>query len=159
WVVAGLCSFPVGNDKVIHKNQNRCRLNECPNADDQVECFPTRTGLVGVDASRHTQNSWDVHDIEGHVKADYKKPEMPFAVTLTKQSAGDFRVPVIEGGKQREQDSADDHVMKVSDYEVRETKLPIDRYAGLNNAGKTSDQELEQESDREQHRCFESDSS
>src|SRR5262245_321728 len=118
WIVAGLCSLPVGNDKVIHKHQNRCCLNECPDCDDQVQCLPAWTGLVGVDASRHAQNSGYVHDIEGQVKADHKKPEMPFAEAFTEHSAGHLRVPVIESGKQREQDSANDNVMKVSDNEV-----------------------------------------
>ena len=68
-----------------------------------------------------------MHHVEGQVKADQEKPEMPFAETFAQHSSGDFRVPVIEGGKERKQNSADDHVVKVRDHEVREAKLPIER--------------------------------
>src|SRR5262249_32759830 len=139
WIVAGFRALPVGNDQVVDKQQNRCRLNECSDGDDQVQRLPARTGFVGVDAPRHAQNSGDVHDVEGHVEANHEKPEMPFAQAFTEHTPGDFRVPVIESAKQREHDSAYDYVMKVSNNEVGEAKLPIDGYAGLNNAGKTGD--------------------
>jgi len=29
-----------------------------------------------VDAARHAENAWDVHEVEGEMKADYEEPEM-----------------------------------------------------------------------------------
>src|SRR5262249_14831293 len=77
---------------------------------------------------------------------------MPLAERLIEHPARDLRVPVVEGGEQRVEDPSDDHVVEMSDHEVRETELPIERRHRLDDAGEASDEELEEEGDREQHR-------
>ena len=54
------------------------------------------------------------------------KARNAIAEAFAQHSSGDFRIPVIECGEQREQNSAHDHVVKVRDDEVRNAKLPIE---------------------------------
>src|SRR5215813_8011217 len=76
---------------------------------------------------------------------------MEFAEAFIQHSSGDFRVPVVKCAEEGEQDSANDHVMKMCDDEIRAAKLPVERSGGQHNAGKPGKQELEQERDAEQH--------
>src|ERR1700756_1787695 len=138
-IIARLHSFEIRNDQVCYKYKDRNRLNKCTDRDQQIQGVPTTAGLIRIDSSWHPQNARNVHHVERQVESDQEEPEMPFAEAFTQHSAGHFGVPVIESGKQRKQNSPYDYVVKVSDNEVRETKLPIDRRAGLDNTGETSD--------------------
>ena len=64
---------------------------------------------------------------------------MPFAEAFAQHSAGHFRIPVIERAEEREQNSANDYVMKVRHDEIGKTKLPIERAPPLHNAGEAGD--------------------
>src|SRR4029077_6058438 len=64
---------------------------------------------------------------------------------------GYFRVPVIKRGKEREQKSADDHIVKMRHNKIGVVELPIERRAGQHDAREARDQKLEQESDTEKH--------
>ena len=46
-----------------------------------------------------------------------------------------LREPVVEGAEEREEDSADDHVVEVRDHEVRVAKLPVERRRAQHDAG------------------------
>src|SRR5262244_4611293 len=85
------------------------------------------------------------------MKPDHKQPEMEFAESFIQHASSDFRVPVIKCTEEGEQNSADDHVMKMRDDEIRTAKLPVERRGGQHNACKPGNQELEQEPDAEQH--------
>src|SRR5215471_4342303 len=76
---------------------------------------------------------------------------MELAQAFIQHSSGDFRVPVVKCAEKGEQDSANDHVVKMRNDEIRAAKLPVKRRGGQHNARKPSDQELEQERDAEQH--------
>src|ERR1700685_1488585 len=111
-VVTGSGSLEIRNDEGRNEHENRERLNERADSDDEVQSIPTAPWLVSVDSAWHPQNAWNVHHVERQVKADEEKPEMPFAQTLTQHSASHFGVPVIERGEEREQNSAHTHVVK-----------------------------------------------
>ena len=64
---------------------------------------------------------------------------------LAKHAAGHLRIPVVEGGKEHEQDCADQHVVKVGDDEVGVAELPVEGGDGEHDAGEPGDQELKQE--------------
>src|SRR5499433_2767420 len=76
---------------------------------------------------------------------------MEFAQAFTQHPSSEFRVPVIKCSEQGEQNSANDHVMKMRDDEIRAAKLPVERRGGQHNACKPGNQELEKERDAEQH--------
>src|SRR5215475_4633471 len=80
---------------------------------------------------------------------------MKLAQGFVKHSSNNFRVPVIKCSEERKKNSANDHVMKMRDDEIRAAKLPVERRGGQHDARKPGDQELEQESHAEQHGRFE----
>ena len=85
----------------------------------QVQRVPPAAGFVGVDAPRHAEQPGDVHHVERQVEADHEQPEVQLAQPLAQHPAGDFRVPVVERGEEREENAADDHVVEVRHDEVR----------------------------------------
>src|SRR6266853_1449850 len=72
----------VGPEQVSQEDQNPGGLEENSDGHNQVPCVPTTARLIGVDSSRHAQQSWDVHKVKGHVEADQEQPEMQFAERL-----------------------------------------------------------------------------
>ena len=125
------------------KHENRERLNERTDSNDEVQGVPTAAWLVGVDPTGHPENPGNVHDVERQVKADQEKPEMPFAQTLAQHSASHFGIPVIERGEEREQNSPYDHIVKVRHDKIGQAKLPIERRGGHHDSGQTGNEELE----------------
>src|SRR5207245_11464055 len=66
----------IGPEQVSQEDQNPGSLEENSDGHNDVPRVPTAPRFVGVDPSRHAQQSWDVHEIECKVKADKEKPEM-----------------------------------------------------------------------------------
>src|SRR5580658_1540317 len=93
-----------------------------------------------------------MHRVESNVEANGKQPEMPFPEPLIHQPSSCFRIPVIDAREDAEHNGANQDVMEVSDHEVGIMELPIPGRHREHDAGKARDQELEQESDAEQHR-------
>src|SRR6266699_4917644 len=145
-IITGLRSFPIRNDKVGYKHQNGNALDKCADRDDQVHRVPTAAGLVGVDAAGHAEQTGNVHHVKRHMKTEHEEPEMQFAQGFAHHSSRHFRVPVIEGGEERKENSADDHVVKVRHNKVREAQLPSKRRGGEHDSGESGDQKLKQES-------------
>src|SRR6266851_5940689 len=54
----------VGPEQVSQEDQNRGSLEENSDGDNEVPRVPTAHRFVGVNPSRHAQQSWDVHEIE-----------------------------------------------------------------------------------------------
>src|SRR5579862_2922179 len=96
-----------------------------------------------------------MHRVKRDVEPDDEQPEMPLAKRLVHQSSGRFWIPVVERGEDAEYNRANQHVVEVSDNEVRIMKLPIPRRYRKHDAGKSGDEELEQESNAEKHRSCE----
>src|SRR5258708_37004206 len=130
-------------------------MDKNANGFDQIPYFPATPGLVRVDATRHAKQSGNVHRVKRQVETDREEPEMEFAQGFAQHPSRDFREPVIKRTEKAEQDPAYDHVVKVRDDEVGIAELPVKGCDGHHDAGKPGNQELEQESDAEQHRRLE----
>src|ERR1700745_2217103 len=78
---------------------------------------------------------------------------MPFAERLIHQSPGSFGVPVIDTCEDAEHDSADKHIVKMRDHEIRVMELPVPWRHREHDPGQAGDQELKEEANAEQHRC------
>src|SRR6266702_3732466 len=76
---------------------------------------------------------------------------MELAQAFMQHSSGDFWVPVIKCTEEGEQNSADDHVMKVSDDKVGAAELPVEGRRSQHDAGEAGDQKLEEETNAEEH--------
>src|ERR1700731_3711739 len=142
-IVTGFIALEIRNDEVGSEDQNRKRLNKRADGNDEVQRIPAAAGLVRVDPPWHSQNAWNMHHVERQMKANQKQPEMPFAKTFAQHSAGHFWVPVIKRGKEREQNSAHNHIMKVRHDKIRQAKLPIEWRGSHHDAGQPGDEKLE----------------
>src|SRR5262249_39297905 len=91
-----------------------------------------------IDAPRHAENPGEVQRVEREVEADDEQPEMPAAERLVEHPAGGLGEPVIDAGEQREQQPAEQDVVKVRDDEVGVAQLPVERRRGEANAAGAS---------------------
>src|SRR5215471_17829072 len=74
-IIAGLLPAKIGPDQVIDKDERGDGLNDSANARNHVPQIPASSGLVRVDAPRHPQKPWNVHEIESQMEANQEKPE------------------------------------------------------------------------------------
>src|SRR6266853_3200576 len=65
-------TFDQRPEQIEHKHKHPSDLKNHADGDDQVPDFPSASGLVGVDPARHSQNSWDVHEIKSQMEANQK---------------------------------------------------------------------------------------
>src|SRR6201999_329347 len=154
-IVAGFGAFEVRNNQVCDEYEYCDCLYECADSDEELHRLPAAAGLVGVDSARHPHQAGDVHQVKSEMESDHEQPEMELAEAFVEHSPGDFGIPVIKSGEESEQNSADDHVVKMGDDEVRAAKLPVKGRRREHDAGETGEQELEEESDAEKHRGLE----
>src|SRR4029453_179141 len=136
---------------VGHQAEHTCSLKDDAYRGDHIVDLPAATRIVGVNAPRHPEDPGYVLRVEGEMKADEEKPEMPQAQFLVQHPAHRFWIPVINGGKDGERKTTDQGVMKVCHHEVRVGQLPVERRHGQHNARQSSDQELEEEGDAKKH--------
>src|ERR1700722_3267137 len=108
----------VGPEQISQEDQNRNRLEENSHGHNEVPGVPTAPRLVSVDSSRHAQQSWNMHKVEGQVKADKKKPEMQPAERLAVHLPRHFREPVVKSSEKTEENAAHNHIVKMRDHEV-----------------------------------------
>src|ERR1051325_5309626 len=92
-----------------------------------------------------------MHVEESNVEADEEEPEMPFAESLVRHATSHLGEPEVEAGEHREQRSTDQHVMEVRDDEIGIVYLGIHRHGCKHHAGKSPNQEDEEESEAPQH--------
>ena len=149
--MAGVFALEVRTHQVVDEDKNAGCLEDGADADDHVQDLPAAARLVGIYAARHAEQPGNVHEVEGEMKADEKKPEVPLAELLAHHPAGDLGVPVVEGAKERKQNRADQHVVEVRDHEVRVAQLPVEGSGREHDAGEPGDEELKQEADAEHH--------
>src|SRR5215471_5324027 len=151
-IVARQAALKVRPHQIKDEAQYSGGLEERPNADNQVPTLPTSPRLVGVDSARHSEKSRDVHEIEGEMKPDHKKPEVPLAQFFVQHPAGHFWKPIVERRERREKDSSHDHVVEMRHHKIRAAQLPVYRSRTKHDSRQPGNQELEQECDAEQHR-------
>src|SRR5215469_14456083 len=80
---------------------------------------------------------------------------MELAQGFVEHPSGDFRVPVIKCTEECMDNSANNHVVKMRDDEIRAAKLPVERRRAQHDAGETSSQKLKQKCDTEEYRDLE----
>src|SRR6266849_6061524 len=145
----------IGPEQVSQEDQNPGSLEEDSDGHNEVPRVPTAPRFVGVDPSRHAQQSWDMHEVEGQVEADQKKPEMQFAERFAVHLPRHFRKPVVKGSEKSEENAADDYVVKMSNHEIRASQLPVEWGCTHHYPSEAGNQKLEEEGNAEQHRCLE----
>src|SRR5258706_4067567 len=80
---------------------------------DQIPDVPTATGLIGIDPSRHSEHSRDMHEIECKVETDEEKPKVQPCERLVIHLPGSLREPIIECAENTKEDATDNHVVQV----------------------------------------------
>lgn len=68
-----------------------------------------------------------MHREERQIESDKEEPKMPAAGNFVEHATGDFRHPVVEGGKERKNCGADQHVMEVRHDEIGVMDLNVER--------------------------------
>ena len=91
------------------------------------------------------EQSGDMHEIERQVKSDHEQPEVPFADRFIQHATGHLGEPIVKGAKDREEDSAHNHVVKVRDDKIGIAELPIERSDRERDAGQAAQSESETE--------------
>src|SRR5579864_5094572 len=151
-IAAGRLTAEIGPGQVSQEDQNPSSLEENSDGHDQVPRVPTTARLIGIDSSRHAQQSWDMHEVECQVEADDENPEVQLAERLVVHLSRHLREPVVKGSEETEDNTANNHVVKMRDYEIRVPQVPVEGGGTLHDPCETSDQELEKKSNTEQHR-------
>src|SRR6202011_50687 len=82
WITSSGFAPKIGPEQISQEDQNPGSLEEDSDGHDKVPSVPTAPRFVGVDPSRHAQQSWDMHEVEGQVEADQEKPEMQLTERL-----------------------------------------------------------------------------
>src|SRR5229473_7486948 len=142
-------------EQVPQEDQNPGSLKENSDGHNEVPRVPTAPRFVGVNPSRHAQQSWDVHEIEGQVEADQEEPEMQFAERFAVHLSRHFRKPVVKGSEKSEENAAHDYIVKMSNHEIRAAQLPVEWGCTHHYPSEAGNQKLEEEGNAEQHRCLE----
>src|SRR5438270_8507342 len=117
-IASGGLTAEIGPDQVSQEDQNSDSLEENSDGHDEVPRVPTTARLIGVDPSRHAQQSRDMHEVEGKMEADYEKPEMQLTERLAVHLPRHLRKPVIKGAEKSEENAADNHIVKMRDHEI-----------------------------------------
>src|SRR6185437_11170997 len=151
WIIPVRASSKVRPEQVEGEAQHRYGLEQDSDGHNHVPGFPPSVWFIGVDATRHPQNSRAVHEIKREMKADEKEPKMPFAEGLVEHPSGHFGKPVVEGAKDGKKDSTHDHVMEMCYHKIGATELPVEGRGSEHYSRQTGDEKLEQKAEAEQH--------
>src|SRR2546429_8276015 len=108
-------------------------------------------GTVCVDAPRHPSQAKKMQGEEGQIKTDKEEPKVPSPQSVIKHPPRDLRKPEIQSGKHRKEGAADKNIVEVRYYEVGVMHLQIHGYGSQHHAGKSTDQESEEESKAPKH--------
>src|SRR5262245_12406641 len=94
------------------KQKNADCLNDSAHCRDEIKRVPATPGVVGEDASRHSEQARKVLRIKRQVEPDSEQPEVPQSQTTIEQAAHRFRIPVVEAGEYAKKESTDERVVK-----------------------------------------------
>src|ERR1700735_5373252 len=112
-IISGWRALEHRPQKISDEYEYRGGLKEHTDGDDQIPRIPSPSRLVGVNSARHSQYARDMHEIKCQVKTNQEQPEMPFRERLVVHPPAHFWEPIVEGSKNGEQNSSDDHVVKM----------------------------------------------
>src|SRR5580658_6083402 len=104
--------------------------------------IPAAVRLIRIDRSWHSQESDEVHSVEGDVKTNEEEPEVPLAKRLAQHPPRHFGIPVVNRRKDVEDDGAHQNVVKMSDYKIRVVQLPVPWSHRQHDPRESRDQEL-----------------
>ena len=132
-------------EDVPHEREHRRTQDERPDRRDDVVRLEAVGGQVVGVAARHAHVAQPVLHQERGVKADERQPEVQLAQPLVEQPAGHLREPEVDAGEGGEHDGAEQHVVEVRDDEIAVGHVEVQRRAGQQHAGQTTQQEGDQE--------------
>src|SRR6185369_7456178 len=155
WIVARLLAFEDAPEHVeVEQYLGQYRDDGC-NRDEQYEWMQRLQKLVLAEtriASRHADDSHDVHRHKDRVDADERQPEMNLANPLVHQTAKHLREPEVERSEHSEDRSHTHHQVEVSRDDIRVVHRQVERTLAENQARDTARHEERNESQRKQHR-------
>src|ERR1700686_715108 len=157
WIASSRFAAKIRPDQVSQEDQDPRSLEENSDGHNQVPGVPAASRFIRVDSSRHAEKSRDMHEVEGQVEADKEKPEMQFAKRLAVHLSRHLWEPVVEGSEKGEHNAPDDHVVKMSNNEIRASQLPVEWRCTQHDSSEACNQKLEEEGNAEQHRGLELD--
>ena len=108
----------IGPDQVSQEDQNPDSLEENSDGHDEVPGVPTTARLIGVNSSRHAQQSRDMHEVEGQVEADDEEPKVQLTERLAVHLPRHLREPVVKGSEESKENAAHNHVVKMCDHKI-----------------------------------------
>src|SRR6476620_8809250 len=76
WIASGAVTFEIRPEQVTHEDQNSGGLKDHTDRRKKIPDIPAPPGLVGIDSSRHPQQSRDMHQVKREVKSDQEQPEV-----------------------------------------------------------------------------------
>src|ERR671919_2070231 len=114
-IVTSFLSAPATDRDVDYEHDYRERDDQRTDRRDGVPELPPEAFGVGVVAPRHPLEAEDVHRGERHVEADEHEREVQLAQAVGKESPEHLRPPVVEGGEEAENRTAEQNVMEVGD--------------------------------------------
>ncbi len=80
-----------------------------------------------------------MHRVERQMESNEEQPEVPFAEGFIQHPACRLGKPVIDGGKDHENDCTDDDVMEMGNDEVGICELPVEGCGGEHDPRKSGD--------------------
>ena len=89
-----------------------------PTVEIKIQRAEPRQIRIGVDAPRHPQQSEKMLDEKRGVEAQNDQPKAPAAEFLVQHSSAHFGKPIVNARQQREDRSANQHVVNVRDHEI-----------------------------------------
>src|SRR5271163_2951670 len=114
-IVSSSLAFEIRPKQVSYEHNCPGHLEENADCTDQVPDVPSEAGLVSVNSSRHSQQTRDMHEIEGQMEPDKEKPEVPFAERFVVHLSAHFGEPIIESAKDGKKYGSHDDVVKMRD--------------------------------------------
>ena len=100
----------------------------------------------------HSKHALQEHRQENHIHANKRRPEMHFAPEIVHHSAGCFREPIIDAGKEGENGARRHNVVEVCDDVVSIVQIEIGGIKCEWNPGQSTDAEHWEKSGGEKHR-------
>src|ERR1700758_478441 len=76
WIASSGFAQEIGPEQVSQEDQNSCSLEENAYGHNEVPRVPTSPRFIGVNPSRHSQQAWNMHEVEGEMETDDEKQEM-----------------------------------------------------------------------------------
>ena len=152
WVTPRTIADPALQCDVDRKEPEPKGLHETADGGYQVEPGPARFRRIGVHATRHTQQTRQMHMQERQVETDEDQPEGGDAQSHHARPPCGVRHPVISRCQHREYEPTDKHVMQVCGYKGGIVCLLVERNDRKHHASQAAQHEDDKKTDYVIHR-------